>query len=195
MASKLAGLPKSAVGMQRNARHASWSRLRRPGHNSHSTRAAGLTDVIEAFLTDKEKGSDPVAADTLYRHEAVLTLLKDFCAGRGITLLKDITLSVITEWQHTWTLKSPAAKRGRQEKVRNFFRFAVNHEYISKNPISAWKSVKLDTNDLHVSEDRIIRSEVYARIMKAVDEVPMTPENRAREGMYEIAARSWVGHR
>jgi integrase len=139
-----------------------------------------LQDVIEAFLIDKEKGSDPVAPDTLYRHEAVLTLLKDFCARRGITLLKDITLSVITEWQHTWTLKSPAAKRGRQEKVRNFFRFAVNHEYIFKNPISAWKSVKLDANDLHVSEDRIIRSKVYARIMKAVDEVPMTPENRER---------------
>jgi integrase len=150
------------------------------GHNIHSTRAAGLTDVIEAFLTDKEKGSDPVAADTLYRHESVLTLLKDFCAGRGITLLKDITLSVVTEWQHTWTLKSPAAKRGRQEKVRNFFRFTVNHEYISKNPISAWKSVKLNTNELHVSEDRIIRPKVYARIMKAVDEVPMTPESRER---------------
>jgi hypothetical protein len=87
----------------------------------------------------------------------VLTQLKDFCAGRGITLLKDITLSVVTEWQHTWTLKSSAAKRGRQEKVPNFFRFAVNHEYISRNPISAWKSVKLDTHDLHVSEDRIIR--------------------------------------
>ena len=150
------------------------------GHNIHSTRAAELADVIEAFLIDKEKGSDPVAADTLYRHEAGLTLLKDFCAGRGITLLKDITLSVVTEWQHTWTLKSPAAKRGRQEKVRNFFRFAVNHEYISKNPISAWKSVKLDTNDLHVSEDRIIRPKVYARIMKAVEEVQMTPVNRER---------------
>jgi len=106
--------------------------------------------------------------------------LKDFCAGRGITLLKDITLSVVTEWQHTWTLKSPTAKRSRQEKVRNFFRFAVNHEYISRNPISAWKSVKLNTNDLHVSEDRIIRPKVYARMMKAVDEVPMTPENRER---------------
>ena len=57
---------------------------------------------------------------------------------------------------------------------------SVNHEYISKNPISAWKSVKLDTNDLHVSEDRIIRPKVYARIMKAVDEVQMTPVNRER---------------
>ena len=110
----------------------------------------------------------------------MLTQLKDFCAGRGITLLKDITLSVVTEWQHSWTLKSPAAKRGRQEKVRNFFRFAVNHEYISKNPISAWKSVKLDTNDLRVTEDRIIRSKVYARIMKAVDQVSMTTANRER---------------
>ena len=118
----------------------------------------------------------------------MLTLLKDFCAGRGVALLKDITPSVVTEWQHTWTLKSPAAKRGRQEKVRNFFRFAVNHEYVSRNPISAWKSVKLNTNDLHVSEDRIIRPKVYARIMKAVDEVPMTPANRERVKAYLCSA-------
>jgi len=150
------------------------------GENIHNGHAKSLKDVIKAFLTDKEKGSDPVAADTLYRHEAVLNLLVEFCASHGITLLKDITLSTITEWQHTWTLKSPAAKRGRQEKVRNFFRFALNHEYITKNPISAWKSVKLDTNDLHVSEDRIIRARVYAKIMKAIDETPMTPESRAR---------------
>ncbi len=38
----------------------------------------------------------------------------------------------------------------------------------------------MNTNDLHVSEDRIIRPKVYARIMKAVDEVPMTPESRER---------------
>jgi site-specific recombinase XerD len=148
--------------MPRKAKHGGWSRLTLPGTTS--------TALALPVSLMSSKGSDRVAPDTLCRHEAVLTQLEDFCAGRGIKLLKDIALSVVTEWQHTWPLKSPAAKRGRQEKVGNFFRFAVNHEYISRNPISAWKSVKLDTNDLRVSEDRIIRSKVYARIMKAVDQ-------------------------
>jgi integrase len=146
------------------------------GHNG----TMSLQGAIMEFLTDKEKGSEPVAADTLYRHEAVLAPLVAFCTDRRITRLKDITLSVITQWQHTWTLKSPAAKRGRQEKVRNFFRYAVNHNHIVTNPCAAWKSVKLPKNDLRVTEDRLIRPNVYAKIMKAVDEVSMTDENRAR---------------
>lgn len=52
----------------------------------------------------------------------------------GIVMLRDMKLSTITEWRHTWKLKRPAAKRGRQEKVRNFFRFCVNQEYLVKNP-------------------------------------------------------------
>lgn len=143
-------------------------------------RGTTLADAIKCFLTDKEKGSDPVAPDTLYRHKAVMTLLQEFCTAKGIAMLKDIKLPDITEWQYAWKLKSPAAKRSRQEKVRNFFRFCVNHEYLSKNPIAAWKSVKLGNKDLSVSEDRVIRPKVYQKIMRAVDETTMSPENRMR---------------
>jgi ParB/RepB/Spo0J family partition protein len=46
--------------------------------------------------------------------------------------------------------------------------------------LAAWKSVKLGTKDLSVSEDRIIRPRVYEKIMKAVGQTPMSPENRVR---------------
>lgn len=150
------------------------------GEEIRTGRGATLADAIKLFLNDKEKGSDPVAPDTLYRHKAVMTLLQEFCAARGIAMLKDIKLPDVTEWQYTWKLKSAAAKRSRQEKVRNFFRFCVNHEYLLKNPVAAWKSVKLGTKDLSVSEGRIIKPKVYEKIMKAVGQTPMSPENRVR---------------
>lgn len=144
-------------------------------HNGHNKI---LTDVIELFLTDKEKGSDPVAPDTLYRHKAVLDLLTAFCAARGITHIKNIRLADIVEWQYTWTLKSPAAKRGRQEKIRNFFRFCLNHEYIVKNPIAAWKSVPLPkVTDQAV---RPFKKGEYEKVLATVAETPMTPENKLR---------------
>ena len=150
-------------------------------HQHHAQGKTTLAEVIALFLADKEKGSDKVAPDTLYRHKAVLTLLAEFCTNRGKTHLHQITLSDITEWQHTWKLESPAAKRSRQEKIRNFFRFCLNHGHISTNPLINWKSVKLENNgDLAVSEDRIIRPKVYEKIMKAIDSTPMTPENRVR---------------
>jgi len=51
---------------------------------------------------------------------------------------------------------------------------------LAANPIAAWESYKLDKKNEEVTEARIIRSKYYAQIMKAVDEVPMTDENRAR---------------
>ncbi len=163
-----------------NKRAAAHVKTIKEGGDVHE-RGKKLADAIDAFLKDKENGSEPVAPDTLYRHRAVLDLLTEFCKSRDLVYLKDITLSHITDWQHTWTLKSAAAKRGRQEKIRNFIRFCVNHDFIPKNPLAAWKSVRLPSKDsLEVPEDRIIRRPVYQKIMRAIEETPMTPANRVR---------------
>ena len=119
----------------------------------------------------------------------MLDSLSEFCASKGIVLIKDITFSVVDAWSHTWNLDSQAAKRGRQEKVRNLIKFCLSHAVDAKpksprilaaNPIAEWESFALDKKDDAVSEARIIRPKVLAKIMKAVDEVDMTPENRVR---------------
>lgn len=119
----------------------------------------------------------------------MLDSLNGFCKSKEIVFIKDLTFSVVEEWSGTWGLKAQAAKRGRQEKVRNFIKFCLSRAVDNKpksprilatNPIAEWESFALDKKDEEVSEARIIRPKVLAKIMKAVDEVEMTPENRVR---------------
>jgi len=152
-----------------------------------------ITEAIDKFMEYKEKAprshtERKIAPDSLYRYKSVLTNLDQFCAGKGIVLIKDLTFSVVESWSYTWELEAQAAKRGRQEKVRNFVKYCLSHApddkskdpILAKNPILAWESFKLDKKDTEVSEARIIRSKYFAKMMKAVDEVEMTRENRAR---------------
>jgi integrase len=158
--------------------------------------SSGLTiaDTIKKFLDHKEKAprrhtARKITSDSLYRYKFVLDSLSEFCASKGIVLIKDITFSVVDAWSHTWNLDSQAAKRGRQEKIRNFIKFCLSHavddkpkspRILATNPIAEWESFALDKKDDAVSEARIIRPKVLAKIMKAVDDVEMTPENRVR---------------
>ncbi len=150
-----------------------------------------ITEAIDKFTAHKEsdkRRERKIAPDSLYRYKSVLTTLAQFCEGKGIVLVKDITFSVVEAWSYTWNLKAQAAKRGRQEKVRNFIKYCLSHApdakskdpILATNPIAAWESYKLDKKNEEVTEAHIIRPKVLAKIMKTVDEVDMTPENRVR---------------
>jgi len=71
--------------------------------------------------------------------------LAEFCDRQGILLIKDATLAHLTTWQSQWTLKAPQARRSRQEKVRNFFKYCLANGMIATNPAipDHWKSVKV----------------------------------------------------
>ena len=83
--------------------------------------SSGLTiaDTITRFLDHKEKAprkhtARKITSDSLYRYKFVLDSLSEFCASKGIVLIKDITFSVVDAWSHTWNLDSQAAKRSRR---------------------------------------------------------------------------------
>lgn len=94
---------------------------------------------------------------------------------------------MVEAWTYTWNLEAQAAKRGRQEKVRNFIKYCLSHApnekskdpILATNPIAAWESYKLDKKNEEVSEARIIRPKVLAKIMKAVDDVAILPLSSA----------------
>ncbi len=129
-----------------------------------------ITEAIKKFLHHKEtaprkKTTRKITADSLYRYEYVLDSLDKFCQSKGIVLIKDLTFSVVEAWSCTWNLEAQAAKRGRQEKVRNFIRYCLSHPVDDKpkrpfilatNPIAAWESFALDKKDEEVSEKRMV---------------------------------------
>jgi hypothetical protein len=132
-----------------------------------------ITEAIDKFIAHKEnnKGRErKIAPNSLYRYKSVLTSLAMFCASKGIVLVKDITFSVVEAWTYTWNIEAQAAKRGRQEKVRNFIKYCLSHApnekskdpILATNPIAAWESYKLDKKNEEVSEARIIRPKVLS---------------------------------
>jgi site-specific recombinase XerD len=134
-----------------------------------------VKEAVELFL-DNKRGEN-LAADSLYRHEHITQQLLDFCHREGIVYVKDITLSHLTTWRSQWTLKSPQARRSRQEKVRNFFKFCLGSGMIATNPAAQMSAIKVRPDDINV---RALEPKEYERIIAAISKTPMTAENAER---------------
>ena len=136
-----------------------------------------VQQAVELFLTSKR--NENLAADTLYRHEQIMRALAEFCDRQGILLIKDVTLAHLTMWQSQWTLKAPQARRSRQEKVRNFFKYCLANGMIATNPAipDHWKSVKIKFSDQNI---RALESQEYEKILSSIEKTKMTDVNKAR---------------
>jgi len=128
--------------------------------------------------------------------------LVEFCDRQGVLLIKDVTLAHLTMWQSQWTLKAPQARRSRQEKVRNFFKYCLANGMIVTNPPEKvrnffkyclangmivtnpaisdhWKSVKVKFSDQNV---RALEPQEYAKILSSIALTKMTDVNKRGSG-------------
>ncbi len=107
--------------------------------------------------------------------------LVEFCDRQGVLLIKDVTLAHLTMWQSQWTLKAPQARRSRQEKVRNFFKYCLANGMIVTNPAISdhWKSVKVKFSDQNV---RALEPQEYAKILSSIALTKMTDVNKRGSG-------------
>jgi integrase/recombinase XerD len=141
--------------------------------------AKTVKEAAEAFLL--AKGNEDLAEDTIYRCEQAMKLLVDFCEREGVFYVKDLTLDHLHKFQSQWKpkLKSAQAIRVRMDKIRNFFRYALDSGWISSSPAipSRWKNPKIKNSDINV---RALTATEYDRIIAAVDKTEITPTNKAR---------------
>jgi integrase/recombinase XerD len=139
------------------------------------TAARTVKEAIELFLNNKR--GENLAPDSLYRHEHITGLLLEFCNRQGIMFVKDITLAHLTTWRSQWTLKSPQARRSRQEKVKNFFKFCFKSGMIAANPAESLSAIKVRNDAMAV---RPFEPKEYEAIIAAVSKTTMTDANKAR---------------
>jgi len=130
---------------------------------------------LHFFLNNKR--GEHLSPDSIYRHEYITGLLLDFCTQRNVYFIKDVTLAHLTEWRANWTLKSPQARRSRQEKVKNFFKFCAGAGLIVSNPALQLSPVKVKNEAEAV---RPFEPKQYEAIIAAVAKTAMTPANKAR---------------
>ena len=134
-----------------------------------------VAQAIELFLNNKR--GEHLAPDSVYRHKFITGLFLNFCNRMGIVFIKDITLSHLTTWRSEWTLKSAQARRSRQEKIKNFFKFCFGAGMMATNPALQLSAIKVKNNAEAV---RPFDSKEYETIMAAVSKTTMTPANKAR---------------
>ncbi len=108
-------------------------------------------------------------------------------ANQGVLFCKDITLAILTTWQSQWTLKAPQARRSRQEKVRNFFKYCLANGMIAINPAipDHWKSVKVKFSDQNI---RALERQECEKILSSIGRhcVPTNGE----QGMFRLRKRN-----
>jgi integrase/recombinase XerD len=157
------------------------------GKTTQQPDAKTVAQAIELFLANKR--GENLAADSLYRHEHVTASLLKFCDEAGILLIKDVTLDVLTTWRGQWTVKAPQARRSRQEKVRNFFKFCLGAGMIASNPAAQMSSIKVKNDSDAV---RAFEPKEYDRVIEAIPRTTMTTVNKARiKAMMQL--QRWSG--
>ena len=91
--------------------------------------------ILEAkndFLKDAESGRR-LGESTLRKYRLMLRHLEDFAAKKGLLYMKQLDGEALREFRDSWKL-SPRTALKKLERVKAFFRFASENDWIGTNP-------------------------------------------------------------
>jgi integrase/recombinase XerC len=84
---------------------------------------------------------------TIRKHELMQRKLQEFCQDHGYIFLRQLGIDQVREFRNTWKLNPRTAAKS-LERLRSFFKFCVDTEWIDKNPAKAIKSAKVEDADV-----------------------------------------------
>lgn len=100
-----------------------------------------VADAVERFLKDAEARN--LVAGSIKNHRIILEQqLIPFCETKGITFLSRLGVEELREFRQGWKL-APITAVKRLERLRSFFRFAVNSGWLTTNPVIHVKPPKV----------------------------------------------------
>ena len=92
-----------------------------------------VADAVKVFPTNRQGAK--IAAATLRKYRTFSKQLTDFSEKRGYVMLDQFTSADIDLFYSGWDLGA-RAKGERLATLRAFFRFCMNREWLSRNPVS-----------------------------------------------------------
>lgn len=136
-------------------------------HSGWSGRAT-VKRAVEMYLADKR--SQRLSKATLTKLELLFERqFLPFCEKTGLANVDQITLQHVQEWRNTWG-DSPLTASKKQERVKGFFHFCVQNNWLRKNPSSALSRIKVTQKPTEyftdIEFDRIITAARDARYGK-----------------------------
>jgi integrase len=133
--------------------------------------AMTIDDAVDAFL--KDCVARQIRAGSIRNHRVVLDALKAFAKAKGYRYLKELNLDAIRTFREGWTY-SPVTALKKLERLRSFFRFAVDSEWIAKNPCE-----KVRMPAVAQAPTLPFTEEEFEKLIAACDRIP---DNYGRSG-------------
>jgi integrase/recombinase XerD len=114
-----------------------------------------FAEAKDKYLTDVERRN--LASPTEKKYKLVLRQLSEFAIRRGIILLRDLGFAELSQFLSTLE-DGPLATIKKIERLRNFFSFCQNADWISKNPAKMLKPPKAtQVPTLPFSQEEVVR--------------------------------------
>lgn len=101
------------------------------GERSADEGRIGVKKATDDFIADAE--SRNLKDRTVYKYRLLFTQLKAFADEKGIRLLKELDVATLREFRKRWNEGNLAALK-KLERLRCFFRFAVENGWTTENP-------------------------------------------------------------
>ncbi|HUI44235.1 MAG TPA: tyrosine-type recombinase/integrase [Terriglobia bacterium] len=136
------------------------------GKPAQPNEAVSVERAIQLFLKDKEgQNMEPV---TLRKYRRELGRFQAFCDRQGRYFLQEIGLPDLTEFRSAWEEEYPSSltRQKVQERLRAFFKYALNAGFIPRSPAAAMSTIKVD-----VTPTLPLTAAQYKKLLEAVPEV------------------------
>jgi len=135
----------------------------------------------EKFLVNAESAVK-LKESALYKYRLLFKQMGDFARNRGLRYLKELDLTMLDEFRAVWK-DGPRSSAKKLERLRSFFRFALEREWVTKNPTGGLKapSVKQRPTMPYTREEML-------RILASVDKYREQFPTRGKENALRLRA-------
>lgn len=128
----------------------------------------------------KEMQAAELRPSTIRKYELLSRQMRAYAAGNELRYLQDFTIEHLREFRGTWP-DGPRSRSKKVERVRRFFRFAEDSEWIVRNPARKLTSPKVTLRPtLPFTSDEMLR------IIAALDEFRETTPVNGRQNALRL---------
>jgi integrase len=96
------------------------------------------------FERDAENNIKPI---TLRKYRTLFKRLNEYCGGRGLIFLKQLSVVEVREFRNTWTT-SPRTSGKNIERLKRFFSWCVENSWMDASPAAPLKVPKVGDTDV-----------------------------------------------
>jgi integrase len=107
---------------------------------SEQSAPVSLAATWESFLADAE--ARKLSSETIRKYKLLKTRLTAFAADKGLSLLTDFNVDVLSRFRSTWK-DGPRTAAKNLERLKAFFRFARERNWIETNPAKLLRPPKV----------------------------------------------------